>query len=543
MPANIQKLRRSLKKNPLNTVTLLKLADALRNIGQAAQALNVYRKLIEISPDNYHGLNNYGALLRHNGDIDTSLEILSRANQLAPNNPIIMTNLGNTYLSMGRSDLGINMAKNAILVEPGFFDAYEVLGNAQVSAGDYDSALTTYRRALELRPDDFNTKVSMVRTYHYMGDNEHAYKILEPLIESNRLECASVYFRVGSTMGMGKEAADYIYKNLSRANKDKMADSALASLYFCLGNHHDKSAEYDLAIKQYNIANKRCNKVYDHNETIRHFDNIISTFSRNKLETEPRSLINSDKPVFIVGMPRSGTSLAEKILDSHPQVFGAGELNNIDITVREAKQYAPHLRYPDTIDSLDAKILTKRANSYLDHINKISGDAIRTIDKMPHNFMYIGFILRLFPNATIIHCQRHPLDTCLSCYFSEFGTSGHTYAYNLDDLGDYYLQYHRLMSHWSELYKDRILELKYEELVANQETISRKLISHCGLEWDDKCLAFSENKRRTHTLSYEQVNKPIYSSSVDRWKHYEADIQPLIDKLGDVIDATSYSAV
>jgi len=536
MSVSIQKLRNSLKKDPSNTTSLFKLADALRNTGQTEQALRYYSKLVDYDPDNYQALNNYGALLRHAGDIHKSHEILNRANTLLPNNHIILTNLSNTYLSMGRADLAVQAATMAATITPGFFDAREMLGKAQIAAGDTKEAVNTYKAALELRPGDANTITSIARAYHFLGENDKALEILEPLVAENRKECATVYFLAQHATGNSDQAARYIQRILDSNSSKSISDNSLASLNFCLGKHHDNKAEFDKAMHNYDMANRLSHRQYNHQETIRYFDDIIGTFTHDFMNHAQISSLTTGKPVFVVGMPRSGTSLTEKIIDSHPGAYGAGELNDIDIFVNEAKMHSPGSRFPETIALLTREQLENMGNKYLKKTETEAGSALRIVDKMPHNFVHIGFIFRLFPNATVIHCKRNPLDTCLSCYFSEFGNLGHNYAYNIDSVADYYLQYHRLMSHWEELFKDRIYTVRYESMIFDQENASRELIQRCGLQWDDSCLRFHENKRVTNTMSYNQVNKPVYSSSTNRWKNYEPYIQPMIRKLQHILE-------
>jgi len=241
----------------------------------------------------------------------------------------------------------------------------------------------------------------------------------------------------------------------------------------------------------------------------------------------PRASVRSDRPVFIVGMPRSGTSLIEQILASHPQVFGAGELTDIvRLPLSLHTMLGTERKYPQCLSLLTQDRIDTFAQHYLDKLASLSPDASRVIDKMPGNFMHLGFIELLFPDARIIHCMRDPLDTCLSCYFQDFSRS-HPYSYDLENLGAFYNEYRKIMQHWRSVLSIPMYEIQYEELVADQEMKSRELVEFCGLEWDERCLNFHETKRYVGTASYDQVRQPMYKKSAGRWKNYENRIDVL----------------
>ncbi len=256
-------------------------------------------------------------------------------------------------------------------------------------------------------------------------------------------------------------------------------------------------------------------------------DRLIAAFTPERLQSLPRAQHDSKTPVFILGMPRSGTSLVEQILASHPQVHGAGELNNI----MRLESGMPDLvgggkRFPDGLNKLTQEHVDELASHYLEHLAELSPDALRVTDKMPNNFLHLGTIQLLFPDARIIHCMRDPLDTCLSCYFQNFFAQ-HPYTNDLGHLGAYYNGYERLMAHWKQTLDLPIFDIRYEDLVENQETKSREMIEFIGLEWDEACLKFHENKRIGRTASYDQVRQPIYKGSVARWRNYESHLEPL----------------
>ncbi len=235
-------------------------------------------------------------------------------------------------------------------------------------------------------------------------------------------------------------------------------------------------------------------------------------------------------PVFVLGMPRSGTTLTEQILSSHPLVHGAGETETFPEVNRSIAQQLDYAKpSPECMTLIDGKMVEEYSARYLQELALHCPTAARITDKFPHNFLEIGLIKTLFPEARIIHCQRNPLDNCTSLFFHDFTTF--KASFNLTELGKYYLQYQRLMKHWEKLFPGEIFTVQYEDLVADQERVSRQLIEYIGLDWDENCLDFQHNERNVLSPSNMQVRQPIYESSVNRWKLYKKELQPLIEVL------------
>jgi hypothetical protein len=246
----------------------------------------------------------------------------------------------------------------------------------------------------------------------------------------------------------------------------------------------------------------------------------------------PRSSVPSELPIFVLGMPRSGTSLVEQILARHTEVHGAGELNEVGGIARlVAQKYCQIDGYSGFARSINTNELDTLATDYLNLLREKGGGAKRVVDKMPSNYMYLVLINLLFPDARVIHCCRDARDTCLSEYFQDFG-GDLPYTYDLASAGAAHVQYQRLMAHWAKVLDIPMLDVNYEELVADQESVSRKMVAFCGLEWQDGCLRFYESGRQVATRSYDQVRRPMYNSSVEKWRHYAKHLGPLFDALG-----------
>jgi hypothetical protein len=308
---------------------------------------------------------------------------------------------------------------------------------------------------------------------------------------------------------------------------------------FAIARTHDRANRYGEAFEYGRRANDlrreidgRAGLVYDPAAFARRIDQLIALFTPEYFARVRGFGTDAETPVFVVGMMRSGTTLVEQILASHPRAFGAGELSDL---VRLLAALPARLRttteFPACVNLLDESTARVVAGEYVQRLRALGGAADRVVDKMPTNYLWLGFIATFFPNARIIHCRRDPVDTCLSCFFQDFA-SPHPYTSDLRHMGHYYRQYERLMAHWATVLPVRVFELNYEELTTDQEAVSRRMVEYCGLPWDDRCLRFNENKRVVRTASALQVRRPMYTSSVGRWKRYEPFLGPLLEEMG-----------
>lgn len=310
-------------------------------------------------------------------------------------------------------------------------------------------------------------------------------------------------------------------------------------LYFAIGNLFDKQGRWTEAFSNYESGNQlrkeieaRRGVVFDPEAHRHEVDQIIRFFTKDYFTRVASHGVDSELPVFIVGMPRSGTTLAEQILASHSKVFGAGELQNIPLLIHRLGQRLrsrPFI-YPQSLQAFNAHITSAVAADYLKELRRLDANAARIVDKMPFNFLHLGLIATLFPKARIIHCRRDPIDTCLSCYFQNFGNPA-PFTLDLRHLGLYFREYERLMAHWAAVLPMPIFDLRYENLIDDQETVSRELIAFCGLEWEPQCLRFHETNRPVRTASVAQVKQPVYRRSIGRWQRYEAHLRPLFEVL------------
>jgi hypothetical protein len=311
-----------------------------------------------------------------------------------------------------------------------------------------------------------------------------------------------------------------------------MPNQQAIHFHFALGKCLEDLGDHDRAFPHFieGCKLKRSSINYDSAQMTRRFNDVMRVFDRATIARLRGGGNPSAVPLFVLGMPRSGTTLLEQIIASHPEVHGAGEITDL----LKIAWKSPDSAYPGNILALDQATLSKWGDDYVAGLRKRAPDAPHITNKMPENFVFIGLIHLMLPNARIIHVNRNPVDTCLSCFKTLFN-SGLDHTYDLAELGQYYVDYARLMDHWRDvLPAGAFLDVQYEDIVADQETQARRLIDFCGLEWNDACINFHKHKRSVRTASLAQVRQPIYKSSVERWRAYEKYLGPLLDALGDL---------
>lgn len=303
-------------------------------------------------------------------------------------------------------------------------------------------------------------------------------------------------------------------------------------LHFAAGKMRDDMGEASRAFGHYRDANRLMAASYDRDREERFMAEQKAVFDGALFERYRGHGIADARPIFIVGMARSGTTLVEQILSSHPEVAGLGELGDLtQIANALGAKSGQGASYPRSLRAMDVAVQRELAGMYVRRTAGLAAGADVTVDKNPANFRHLGLIAIMFPNARVIHCERSALDTCLSCYFKKFG-AGMDHTFDLDNLGHYYRLYHDLMAHWRAVLPIPVYDLRYEDMVEDDEAVTRDMLGFCGLGWDPACRRFFENKRAVDTASSWQVRQPLYNSSVGRWKMYEAELQPLIKALG-----------
>lgn len=545
------------------------LGNAHASLGQSDKAQAYYQKALKLAPDDPGLLNNLGNALYLDNKLEEAAEIFQQVVALKPDYADAYNNLGNIYKALNNNALAAKNYAQAVRLNPGLLETLLNLGHLYADRiGHPEVAEDYFRKALAVDPDNIEAMSGITNMLRFQGKLDDALTMIKQVQSKFKDEPgaiaaeADIYERTGKY----EQAYKIVRQMLAKKNRhpmlidvfmklckhfdscdeaisegEKLINSAdippayLKNTHFGLGKLYDRLKQYDDAFRHYKAGNETFDMVFDLDAFKARIDNLIAAYNPDRLRSTAKSDIDTSLPVFIVGMPRSGTSLIEQILSSHPEVNGAGELNDInDIVASLSKTLGTTQPYPQCIDSLSTDSCNKIARAYLDKLGLRCGHARFITDKMPHNFLNIGLISLLFPQAKIIHCVRDPRDTCLSNYFQDFGWL-HPYSSRLDWLGAYYREYLRIMEHWKAINMP-VYSVLYDDMVNEQESTTRKMLDYCGLEWHDACLDFHRSRRVVATASYDQVRQKIYTRSQARWKRYEKHISPLIENLGNALD-------
>jgi tetratricopeptide (TPR) repeat protein len=495
-------LESAINSDPKQTVYRLSFANVLERASLEYEAELEYHHACESNPNYLDAFVQYGDFLLKNRYHNEALECFERAEQLAPKSLDILHNIAQCYLGMGNTMSAINVLSNALSDNPQSTSTLVILGQAYQEAGKLDDALAVSSKIISIDPNNHKSYTLQSRIKKSTPDDGLVESLLNKLNQSENLsDKTEICFSLGKIFNDHK-------------------------------NHHD-------AFKYYAQGNTEINAAisYSKDDDAERFNKLIEFYNTNLFNDLKDLGGESNLPVMIVGMPRSSTTLTEQIISSHPDVIGAGEVSFWGA----ASKSLPHRlgtdsKYPECVLEMKSSQSAEISEMYLSTLKKIAGLANNPrhiTDKMPHNFLNIGLIALLFPNVKIIHTIRDPIDTCLSIFFQHFNAKGHPYSFDLSNLGYHYKQYQHIMKHWHEVLPGRIMDIHYEDTVADPEFWSRKLIDHVGLEWSDACLAPHKLERTVKTASHWQVRQPIYKTSVQRWKNYEEFIGPLIEALKD----------
>lgn len=425
-------------------------------------------------------------------------------------------------------------ADQALRLNPTSALTLDTVGCVFSRTGDHNRAVTPFRKAVKKQPRNSNFQFNLAASLEFLGDFDGAEAAYEHAVKSTPR-----YYKA-------HWALSHLRRQTPESNHTERLEKLLADigddlpselrLRNALAKEYDDIGEYDLAFEHmaagYVKLRRRLNDSIADDEAA--FDKIEATFNEEFL-SQPAAGHPSAEPIFIVGMPRTGTTLVERILSSHSEVHSAGELQNLALAIkRAAKTKSNKVLDSDTVEQGIKADFGVLGHDYLQSTRPATGHTPHFIDKMPLNFFNIGFIHLALPDAKIICLRRHPLDACLSNYRQLFALTEspyYHYSYDLLDTGRYYILFHRLMEHWRRVLPGKVLEIQYEKLVADQEAQSRRLIEHCGLDWEDACLAFEKNRAPVATASSAQVREPIYTRAVERWRHYEKHLAPLRELL------------
>lgn len=520
-------LLKCLKLQPKHVDAQYNLARLYTESKKLSKAKQLLVKVLDVRPDWLQARFALGLVCVGLEELSSAKQAFGLVVQAQPNNAEAWFNLGNIEFNQDNFGKAAENYNNAINNCDNYEEALAALASTYINQDKIELAI---EMLLEHYDDSFTSTYDsrLASTYRLLGNKqkaqEHALKALSK--DPKNGEAHKAYYDA-----IKVENVEQLEQLKQALRLEGVSKESLIYMNFALGSALESCGEYQEAIKHFDEGNKLCREDigYTTKDAVRLIDVFKKSYSADNLKNMQGQMDLDSKNIFILGMPRSGTSLVEQILSCHSDVHGAGELNILRPIWRKEGS-ASEAKFHTKLINQTADKLLQFGQNYIDETSALRTDATWLTDKMPHNFLLIGYLSVVLPNAKIIHCKRHPIANCLSIYKANF-SGVHNYAYNQKELAEYHNLYEDLMEHWRKVLPGKFYEIKYEDLTANQEEETRKLIEYCGLEWEDACLDFHKNKRAVKTASAYQVRQKMHSKSVDLWKRYGDGLKPLIDNL------------
>jgi tetratricopeptide (TPR) repeat protein len=531
------------------------------------EGISLVEKAVQIDKKNPMYLGNLGEFYRRDRQFDKAKESFEKALAIMPEFLKAHLGMANTLKDQKKYAEAVSRFRLALAINPSFAQAYNYLGQMLVEMEKPDDAIPLLRKAVGLRNGYVEAQVNLAAALEMTGEPEEALEIYKSVLERMPKQ-VGILNSIGTilrNLGKMEESVEYFekalaldpdnvgtYYNLSRSKVgsdpkelDKMEklfddkrlnDNQKCSLHFTMGKIYDDNKDFKKAFHHFKAGNDLDTREKSFDPRMHHINvsRLMSVFSKEFFDNHQGMGSESTVPIFVVGVPRSGTTLTEQTIASHPKAFGAGELNYVGKLIHTMSASQGNLaNYPESVTMLDAMTACKLGEDYVRYVRSLGGKEVKHItDKMPGNFMNLGLIALILPRAKIIHCTRNMLDTSLSCYFQHF-TQVMPFSRNLRDMGFYCREYSRIMKHWHEVLPSPILDVAYEDMVADHKGMTKKILDFIGLEWSDDCLDFHKTEREVRTASTWQVRQPVYKSSLDRWKNYDEFLAPLRQAIGE----------
>jgi len=561
--ASAESFQRALELNPKMQQTRMKLGQVLMHLGRVedaralkkeflefsednkdiakaaeledeeefAEAEKLYRQILVRNPDNVSAMRLWAKLgIREKRFADAEV-LLQQAVDVAPGFSQALADLCQVQFEQEKYEDVIESAKSLIKLKPSAPDGLIWLGAATAAAGNHTEAVECFEKALEIAPNHVGAMCGKGNACRTSGDRDGAIAAYRSSIKTNPLH-AEAYWSLANLKTFRFEDSE-VDAMLTLVGDERISSEGQVQLNNALGLEFDGRKEYDRAFEFIDRSNslRREREFYDRVENEERTDLSIEAFTRQFLDDNSGQGDPDSAPIFIVGLPRSGSTLLEQILSSHSQVDGTHELPDLGLTIRSRRVlHTPPARYPTSIVSMNADGFKRLGSQYIQRTRRHRGDSPFFTDKNPNNFLHVGLLHLILPNAKIINARRHPLDSCFGSYKQLFA-QGQPFTYDLTELGEYFLQYQRLMDHWHEVLPGKVLDVQYEDVVDDLEGQVRRILEYCGLDWEASCLRFHETSRSVKSASSEQVRQPIYQSAVNTWRHYESHLGALIDVL------------
>jgi tetratricopeptide (TPR) repeat protein len=511
-------------------------ATSALTAGDRRKSEDIFREILRVDPSHVAALCGLAALSLGADVPEDAERLLRHALTQSAHAPLAWRGLGEALMALGRLTEADTAARHATQIEPDNPYTWLTVATVATRLMRQEQALEAYERAARLQPDQVRLRTTLGHVNKTLGNrprSEAAYK------EALALDpgCAEAWWSLA-------DLKTYVFDDTEIAAMERVLAEGkrtrreVAQLHFALGKALEQRERYTEAFAKYAEGNalRRLDAPFDIARFEARCARVRAFFNHRFFEERAGSGDPSPGPIFIVGLPRSGSTLIEQILASHSQVEGTMELPNILIITRELDALAPDRNgYPETLRRLPDAQLTALGSRYLAQTAPLRHGHEHFTDKLPNNFSHIGLIHAILPRAILIDARRHPMDACFSTFKQHFA-QGQTFSYDLGDLGRYYRCYLAMMDHWDEVLPGKVLHVQYEELVGNPEAGIRRLLEHCGLPFEPGCLAFHETRRSVRTASAEQVRQPLYTSAVGHWRHFERELEPLKQALGDALD-------
>ncbi len=519
-------------------------AATLQQTGDIEGALALYRAILSREPDSVDALRLYALALAQTGHLDEAETQLRRCLALAPDFIFAWNNLGSVLYERDRLDEAIDAFQRATALDPRDAQSHFNLGNALAAAGAHERAEQSYDTALERQPAHPGALIGKGHVLKTIGRQREAIEAYRMCLDA-RPDYGQVWWSLAN-LKTYRFAADEIMRMERLLEQAALSPDNRIAILFALGKAHEDEGDFARAFAFYCDGNReqRTRVSYDPVQTETLNDHIIGLFDEKFLAERAGFGHDDSAPIFIVGLPRSGSTLIEQILASHSQVDGTSELPNLgQLAMATGKYRSDGVSYPETLRDLEEADFAALGRAYIEQTRWQRGPAVHFTDKMPNNFPTIGFLKLILPNAKVIDARRHPMDSCMGS-FKQLFAKGQAFTYDLFELAEYYLQYARIMKHWDRVLPGTVLRVDYEAMLADQEGQTRRILAHCGLAWEDACLDFHRTERAVKTASSEQVRRPVYRSSLQSWRRFapfledlERHLAPALAELPDHVRA------
>ena len=499
--------------------------------GRLKLAEETYKKVIKKDKDNIDALRLMGLLAFKTKDYDISERLFMRVLEIDPTFSLAWDNLAKLFRVQNKLSKSIPAFENLIKLDPYNFEALVSLGTIYIKLSKYHQGINLYEKSLTIKPENPRVYLSLGHALKTIGQREKSEIAYHNAIKFYPFS-GEAYWSLANlkTYKFSKKEIS----NMKLAINKNIHPNEQIQMHFALAKALESNNQFEDSFNHYKEGNwlQRKQIKYNSEEYKLSIDDVINFFKSNKDIFKSRANIKNDDPIFILGLPRSGSTLIEQILSSHSLIDGTQELPNIMAISRDIKLIDPNNGYPNNLMNIDTSSFNDFGQKYIDETRWARSSKPYFIDKMPNNFVHIGLIKLILPNAKIIDARRNPMDACFSC-FKQYFAKGQHFTYDLDDIARYYKDYLRLMDFWNELFPGEIFTINYEDIINNTNKKIRELLNFCNVEFENSCLDFHKSKRPVKTASSEQVRQPMYKTGLDYWKNYRNNLDILINHFPD----------